>query len=202
MGNSGLRTKRSLQKKRIPKGNPTIHSIKAFWQRTWTFKKRRSWYNEANKDKVDFIEPILNAKAVDENGRELGFYNTSRFDFKTLLQDPDNIKFYIDSYSKNVKDILENFDIEKQIAKLSKANILYLLIDKFNKTNIDLSPKNISNHDMGTIFEELIRKFSETSNEEAGEHFTPRDVVKLMTELLFVGEEQTSGSIKLVYRKK
>lgn len=158
---------------------------------------------EANKDKVDFIEPILNAKAVDENGRELGFYNTSRFDFKTLLQDPDNIesniKFYIDSYSKNVKDILENFDIEKQIAKLSKANILYLLIDKFNKTNIDLSPKNISNHDMGTIFEELIRKFSETSNEEAGEHFTPRDVVKLMTELLFVGEEQTSGSIKLVY---
>ena len=93
---------------------------------------------EANKDKVDFIEPILNAKAVDENGRELGFYNTSRFDFKTLLQDPDNIesniKFYIDSYSKNVKDILENFDIEKQIAKLSKANLLYLLIKKFNET--------------------------------------------------------------------
>ena len=158
---------------------------------------------EANKDKVDFIEPILNAKAVDENGQELGFYNHSNFDFKTLLQDPDNIeeniKFYIESFSKNVKDILENFDIEKQIAKLSKANNLYLLIKKFNETNLDLSPKNISNHDMGTIFEELIRKFSETSNEEAGEHFTPRDVVKLMTELLFVGEEQESGSIKLVY---
>lgn len=158
---------------------------------------------EANKDKVDFIEPILNAKAVDENGQELGFYNHSNFDFKTLLQDPDNIeeniKFYIESFSKNVKDILENFDIEKQIAKLSKANNLYLLIKKFNETSLDLSPKNISNHDMGTIFEELIRKFSETSNEEAGEHFTPRDVVKLMTELLFVGEEQESGSIKLVY---
>ncbi len=158
---------------------------------------------EANKDKVDFIEPILNAKAVDENGQELGFYNHSNFDFKTLLQDPDNIeeniKFYIESFSKNVKDILENFDIEKQIAKLSKANNLYLLIKKFNETSLDLSPKNISNHDMGTIFEELIRKFSETSNEEAGEHFTPRDVVKLMTELLFVGEEQESGSIKPVY---
>ena len=158
---------------------------------------------EANKDKTEFLEPILMSKAVDENGRELGFYNYSRFDFETLLQDPDNIeeniKFYINSYSNNVKDILENFDIEKQIAKLSKANLLYLLIKKFNETTLDLSPKNISNHDMGTIFEELIRKFSETSNEEAGEHFTPRDVVKLMTELLFAGEEETSGSIKLVY---
>lgn len=158
---------------------------------------------EANKNKTEFIAPLLNAKAVDENGRKLGFYNYSRFDFKTLLQDPNNIeenlKFYINSFSKNVKDILDNFDIEKQIAKLSKANLLYQLIKKFNETTLDLSPKNISNHDMGTIFEELIRKFSETSNEEAGEHFTPRDVVKLMTELLFVEEEQESGSIKLVY---
>lgn len=158
---------------------------------------------EANKERMDFLKPILMSKSVDEDGRELGFYNYSRFDFKTLLEDPDNIeeniKFYINSFSSNVTDILENFDIEKQIAKLSKANLLYLLIKKFNETTLDLSPKNISNHDMGTIFEELIRKFSETSNEEAGEHFTPRDVVKLMTELLFVGEEKTSGSIKLVY---
>lgn len=158
---------------------------------------------EANKERMDFLKPILMSKSVDENGRELGFYNYSRFDFKTLLEDPDNIeeniKFYINSFSSNVTDILENFDIEKQIAKLSKANLLYLLIKKFNETTLVLSPKNISNHDMGTIFEELIRKFSETSNEEAGEHFTPRDVVKLMTELLFVGEEKTSGSIKLVY---
>ena len=158
---------------------------------------------ENNKNKIEYIHPILNAQAVDENGRELGFYNYSKFDFQTLLKDPDNIeeniKFYINSFSNNVKDILENFDIEKQIAKLSKANLLYLLIKKFNETSIDLSPKNISNHDMGTIFEELIRKFSETSNEEAGEHFTPRDVVKLMTELLFAEDDETSGSIKLVY---
>lgn len=158
---------------------------------------------ESNKDKTEFLEPILLSKAVDEHGQKLGFYNYSRFDFETLLQDPDNIeeniKYYINSFSNNVADILENFDIEKQIAKLSKSNLLYLLIKKFNETSMDLSPKHISNHDMGTIFEELIRKFSETSNEEAGEHFTPRDVVKLMTELLFVGEEKTSGSIKLVY---
>ena len=97
---------------------------------------------ENNKGKTPVLDPILMAKAVDENGRELGFYNYSRFDFKTLLQDPDNldenIKYYINSFSKNVTDILENFDIEKQIAKLSKANLLYLLLDKFNKTNIDL----------------------------------------------------------------
>ena len=158
---------------------------------------------EANKSRTGVLAPILMSKSVDENGRELGFYNYSRFDFETLLQDPDNIeeniKFYINSYSNNVKNILENFDIERQIEKLSRANLLYLLIKKFNETTLDLSPKNISNHDMGTIFEELIRKFSETSNEEAGEHFTPRDVVKLMTELLFAVEGESSGSIKLVY---
>lgn len=158
---------------------------------------------EANKSRTGVLAPILMSKSVDENGRELGFYNYSRFDFETLLQDPDNIeeniKFYINSYSNNVKNILENFDIGRQIEKLSRANLLYLLIKKFNETTLDLSPKNISNHDMGTIFEELIRKFSETSNEEAGEHFTPRDVVKLMTELLFAEEGESSGSIKLVY---
>lgn len=158
---------------------------------------------ENNKDKTEFLEPILRDKAVDENGNKLGFYNFSKFDFETLLQDPNNIEeninFYIQSFSSNVKDILENFDIEKQISKLSKNNLLYLLIKKFNETSLDLSPENISNHDMGTIFEELIRKFAETSNEEAGEHFTPRDVVKLMAELLFAGEEERPGSIKLVY---
>lgn len=158
---------------------------------------------ETNKSRTDFLEPILMSKSVDENGEELGFYNYSKLDFKTLLQDPDNIeenfKFYINCFSDNVKNILVNFNIHNIIENLSKKDALYFLIKKFNESNIDLSPKNLSNHDMGTIFEELIRRFSETSNEEAGEHFTPRDVVKLMTELLFVGEEKTSGSIKLVY---
>lgn len=89
--------------------------------------------------------------------------------------------------------------MEKHINTLSEKNLLFKLVKKFSETTVDLSPKAVSNHEMGTIFEELIRRFSEQSNEEAGEHFTPRDVVKLMTELLFAGEENESGSIKLVY---
>ena len=158
---------------------------------------------EENKDKITVIDPLLKKVAVDEDGNELGFYNYSPYDFNKLLEDPDNIeenfRYYLDCFSDNVKDILENFDLEKEITNLSKSNVLYLLIKKFSQSTIDLSPKNLSNHDMGTIFEELIRKFSETSNEEAGEHFTPRDVVKLMTELLLVDETLEDGSIKQVY---
>lgn len=118
-------------------------------------------YNQY-KDKIDNLEPILKRVAVDENGKELNFYNFSKYDFNSLLQDPDNIEeniiYYLDCFSDNVKDIFINFDIKNQIAKLSKANLLYLLIKKFSETNVDLSPKNISNHEMGTLFEELIRK--------------------------------------------
>ena len=161
-------------------------------------------YNEY-KDKIDNIEPILLNVAVNEDGKKLGFYNFSKYDFKLLLQDPDNIEenmiYYLDCFSDNIKDIFENFDIKKEIARLSKANLLYLLVKKFSETSVDLSPKSVSNHEMGTIFEELIRKFSEQSNEEAGEHFTPRDVVKLMTELMFIEEKdiQEKGLIKKIY---
>jgi len=157
------------------------------------------------KDQIDNIEPILLKEAVDEDGNKLGFYNFSKYDFKTLLQDPENIEenilFYLDCFSDNIKDIFENLDIKKEIARLSKANLLYLLVKKFSETNVDLSPKAVSNHEMGTIFEELIRKFSETSNEEAGEHFTPRDVVKLMTELMFIEDQdiEQKGLIKKIY---
>lgn len=122
------------------------------------------------------------------------FYNYSKFDFKKLLEDPENIKenliHYIDSFSSNVQDIFTNFDIKNHIERLSKANLLYLLMKKFSETTIDLHPDVVSNHEMGTIFEELIRRFSEQSNEEAGEHFTPRDVVKLMTRLMFIENGQ------------
>lgn len=157
------------------------------------------------KDRIDNIEPILLKEAVDENGNKLGFYNFSKYDFKSLLQDPENIEenmiYYLDCFSDNIKDIFENFDIKKEIARLSKANLLYLLVKKFSETTVDLSPKAVSNHEMGTIFEELIRKFSETSNEEAGEHFTPRDVVKLMTELMFIEDKdiEEKGLIKKIY---
>ena len=157
------------------------------------------------KDQIDNLEPVLKSVAVDEDGNELNFYNFSKYDFNSLLQDPENIDenliYYLDCFSNNIKDIFENFDIKKEITRLSKANLLFLLIKKFSETDINLSPKAVSNHEMGTIFEELIRKFSEQSNEEAGEHFTPRDVVKLMTELMFVEDEIISktGLIKKIY---
>lgn len=142
------------------------------------------------KDTIGNLEPILSRAAVDKDGNELGFYNYSKYDFKSLIQDPDhieeNLMHYLDSFSPNIQDIFENFYIKNHISRLSKANLLFLLIKKFSESRVDLHPDKVSNHEMGTIFEELIRKFSEQSNEEAGEHFTPRDVVKLMTHLIFI----------------
>jgi type I restriction enzyme M protein len=136
------------------------------------------------------MEHVLQEAAKDKHGKRLGFYNYSKYDFKTLLEDPEHIEqnliHYIDSFSKNVQDIFENFYIKTHIARLAKANLLFLLIKKFSESKVDLHPDIVSNHEMGMIFEELIRKFAEQSNEEAGEHFTPRDVVELMTKLIFV----------------
>ena len=139
---------------------------------------------------LENIESVLLNVAKDKKGKPLGFYNYSKYDFKSLLEDPehieDNLTHYIDCFSKNVQDIFENFKIKEQIAKLAKADLLFLLIKKFSESKIDLHPDVVANHEMGMIFEELIRKFSEQSNEEAGQHFTPRDVVELMTKLMFV----------------
>ena len=154
---------------------------------------------------ISDVEFVLSETAVDEKGRTLGFYNYSKYDFKKLLEDPDhieeNLTHYIDSFSKNVKDIFENFDIKTHIMKLSKANLLYLLIKKFSDSRVDFHPDKTSNQEMGLIFEELIRKFSEQSNEEAGEHFTPREVVKLMAQLMFSlnGNLKEKHIIKKVY---
>lgn len=141
------------------------------------------------KDTIENLDPVLSSVAVDKKGNELGFYNYSKYDFKSLIQDPEhieeNLMHYLDSFSPNIQDIFDNFYIKNHIARLSKANLLFLLVKKFSESKVDLHPDKVSNHEMGTIFEELIRKFSEQSNEEAGEHFTPRDVVKLMTHLIF-----------------
>ncbi len=144
-----------------------------------------------NKYKGQFdMEHVLQDSAKDKEGNLLGFYNYSKYDFKTLLEDPElieqNLICYLDSYSKNVQDIFDNLDIKKHITTLSKANLLFLLIKKFSESKVDLHPDIVSNYEMGLIFEELIRKFAEQSNEEAGEHFTPRDVVEIMTKLIFI----------------
>lgn len=116
------------------------------------------------------------------------FYNTSPLDLVKLLGDQDyirqNLYAYVQAFSPAARDIFERFDFYTQVERLAKANLLYLVSDKF--ANIDLHPEVVDNASMGLVFEELIRKFAEISNETAGEHFTPREVIRLMVNLLFI----------------
>jgi len=119
------------------------------------------------------------------------FYNISQLDFEKLLADANhiaaNLRGYIAGYSANVRDILEKFRFEEQIQRLDDANLLFHVAKRF--VAVDLHPDRVSNHEMGYIFEELIRKFSEQSNETAGEHFTPREVIRFMVNLLFAVDD-------------
>jgi len=153
---------------------------------------------EEYKSKVDDPSPII------KNTVKKEFYNHSKYDLVRLKSDPKNIYMnfqnYINGYSKNVYEIIENFQFEKPVEKLNKSNKLYLLIDKF--TEIDLHPSVVDNHTMGQIFEELLRKFSEMSNETSGEHYTPRDVVKLLVSLVFSENKedlQGEGKIRSIF---
>jgi type I restriction enzyme M protein len=134
----------------------------------------------------------------------INFYNHSFYDLRRLAQDSRNIELnfnnYLNGYSKNVRDIIENFQLDKIVSKLVKNDLLFLLVEKF--TEVDLSPAKVSNHEMGYIFEELLRRFSEMSNETAGEHYTPREVIRLMVSLMFAehrDELQGKGIIRTVY---
>ncbi len=137
--------------------------------------------NNEYKGKINDLDPILKKTAG------VPFYNISEYDFKNILGEQKNLaknfKHYIQGYSKNIQDIFENFDFNKQLERLEGGNLLYHVIQELNK--IDLHPDHADNHQMGQIFEELLRKFSEMSNETAGEHYTPRDVIGVMTQLLF-----------------
>ncbi|TCO82665.1 type I restriction enzyme M protein [Plasticicumulans lactativorans] len=131
-------------------------------------------------------EPFLRRAAGN-----LGFYNTSPLDLPTLLGDQDhigrNLYAYVDAFSPAARDIFERFDFHAQVERLAKANLLYLVTEKF--AHIDLRPGVVDNAQMGLAFEELIRKFAEISNETAGEHFTPREVIRLMVNLLFIEDD-------------
>ena len=133
------------------------------------------------KDKFDDTSKIINSKL------NLKFSNYSRFDLNRLKDEPnklsENFYDYLSSFSTNVQDIIQNFGIQKHIDKLHSNDKLYILIEKF--TDIDLHPNVVDNHVMGNIFEELLRKFSEMSNETSGEHYTPRDIVRLLVSLVF-----------------
>lgn len=132
------------------------------------------------------------------------FYNTSEMDMKRLLGDQDHIRenlfAYIQAFSPEVRDIFERFDFATQVERLAKNGLLYLVAEKF--AGIDLHPERVSNSQMGHVFEELIRKFAEISNETAGEHFTPREVIRLMVNLIFVEDDDAlskPGVVRTIY---
>ena len=135
--------------------------------------------------RIENMEPVLQAVAGQQ------FYNTSPLTFTKLLDDPDTIadslQLYIGGFSETARDIIDKFDFSVQIERLRRANLLYKVIGKF--ADLDLHPDAVSNIEMGYLYEELIRRFSELSNETAGEHFTPREVIRLMVNLLFIDDE-------------
>ena len=143
-------------------------------------------------------EPFLLRKA------KQSFYNTSPFDMKRLMGDQDHIRenlfAYIQAFSPAVRDIFERFEFYTQIDRLAKPGLLYLVTERF--AQFDLHPTRISNNQMGLVFEELIRKFAELSNETAGEHFTPREVIRLMVSLLFIEDDDVlakPGVVRTIY---
>jgi len=147
---------------------------------------------------VKDLEQILNRAAGQQ------FHNTSKFNFQSLRGDPnniaDNLSHYIKSFSSKAREIIENFEFEEHIIRLDKANRLFLIVSKFSE--LDLHPETVPNIEMGYIFEELIRRFSEQRNEEAGDHFTPREVIRLMVNLLFDPDEDIltkPGIIKTLF---
>jgi type I restriction enzyme M protein len=143
-------------------------------------------------------DPFLRRKAAQS------FYNTSTMDLPKLLGDPDNVGAnllsYIQGFSPEVRDIFERFEFHNQIDKLAKSKLLFQVAQKF--ATIDLHPDRVTSSQMGSIFEELIRKFAELSNETAGEHFTPREVIRLMVNLLFVEDDEVlskPGVVRTIY---
>lgn len=134
--------------------------------------------------KIENVEPVLQTVAGQQ------FYNTSPLTFSKLLDDPDaiadSLHHYIGGFSPAARDVIDKFDFEIQINRLRRANVLYQVIGRF--AELDLHPDAVSTIEMGYLYEELIRKFSELSNETAGEHFTPREVIRLMVNLLFIDD--------------
>ena len=163
---------------------------------------------EPHKDKVialyDELKNDVDPTPIIAKQTGLYFYNHSHYDLSRLTNDPNNLRNnlpnYLNSFSSNVEEIIANFQLNPHIDKLQKNNLLFLLISKFSE--IDLHPNVVDNHTMGQIFEELLRRFSEISNETSGEHYTPRDVVKLLVALVFNNEEHNitgEGTIRSIY---
>src|SRR5699024_7517856 len=149
----------------------------------------------------EVVEPFLR----DATGG-YSFYNTSKFTFTSLLSDPEhieeNFRAYLNGFSENVQDVLEHFSFDAHISRLANNDKLYYVIQEFNKPAAYMGADKISSTDMGYIFEDLVRRFSESYNEEAGEHFTSRDIIYLMTDILLAEDKNAlmdNGVVKTVY---
>ncbi|MCX6170169.1 MAG: class I SAM-dependent DNA methyltransferase [Ignavibacteriales bacterium] len=173
---------------------------------------------EAIKEEVKYQREDVGLTELDPNALQdvtgYVFYNTSKFTLKSMLGNPSqieaNFKNYLDGFSDNVKEIIDKFYLRAQIRKMVDANVLHDVIEKYTSNEINLGPETIqapdektlpglSNHGMGIVFEELIRKFNEENNEEAGEHFTPREVIHLMTHLLFLPVKKKLPPVIMIY---
>ena len=178
----------------------------------FTVLRRLDCIQATTKDQVLAREKMLPATAAPEMKEQAlksasghGFYNTSPFDFRSLLADSDdladNLKSYVNAFSRDIRETVGvHFRVFDQVDRLVEADLLFRVVERF--ANLDLDPARVSNMAMGYVFEELIRRFSEQSNETAGEHFTPREVIRLMVDLLFTedGDALTEpGVIKTLY---
>lgn len=176
----------------------------------FTMLRRLDCVLENTKDKV--LEKYKSVKKLNEEAMEsvlnkvagYNFHNRSKFDFKKLIADPNNLAMnlrnYINGFSKDAREIIEKFKFDGQITSLDQQDLLFLVVERFSK--IDLHPHGVSSMEMGYVFEELIRKFAEMSNETAGEHFTPREVIRLMVNLLFINDRDIlskKGIVKTLY---
>ncbi|MBO1530583.1 SAM-dependent DNA methyltransferase [Psychrobacter sp. F1192] len=177
----------------------------------FTLLRRLECVLEASKDAVVAEAQNISAMNLNEEAEAkfllrktdgLAFYNTSPMTLAKMGQSDieANLSHYIQSFSKDAREIFEHFRFEEFVGYLNDANLLYKVVQKFQ--NVDLSPEAVSNHEMGLVFEELIRRFAESSNETAGEHFTPRDIVRLTTSLVFMEDDEAlskDGIIRTIY---
>ena len=174
----------------------------------FTVLRRLDCVLSASKEKVLAEKKKREAAGVDPHpfllrvSESKAFYNTSPSDLPKLLGDQDNLAHnlaaYLHAFSPDARDIFERFEFQTQIDRLAKAGLLFLVTEKF--ANIDLHPQRVDNAQMGHVFEELIRKFAEISNETAGEHFTPREVIKLMVNLIFIEDDEVLSPGNAVIR--
>lgn len=150
---------------------------------------------EAVLEKYDDVKNLPMRDVLLRKASGYEFYNTSKYTFEKLLDDPDNIEEnfhnYLNGFSENVRDIIEKFKFDGHIDTMANKGILYIVIKEFTSARANLHPDVISNLEMGYIFEEIIRRFSESHNEDAGQHYTPREVIRLMVNILFYDDSST-----------